>query len=168
MKYFTHKEYRHFQFNSNSIQFKNVYCPTNTMAQVKTHTYRHVHTHVYIQARVHIHTYTYINIHTCLYIRAYNNELDNAQTHRFNQHIRLQVSQVMLTSSCGSLMYHFVNGQLHKESMSISLFLVKHKVIQLYFYRLRPEEVGRHFGDNILLCKLSRKKYRIPISISSI
>ena len=57
----------------NSIQLKNVYCPTNTMAQVKTHTYRHVHTHMYTYRNVciYIHIHAYKQIHTWIYTPAY-------------------------------------------------------------------------------------------------
>ena len=61
-----HPPFTYHKLNSNSIQFKNVYCPTNTMAQVKTHTYRHVHTHMYTYRHVciYIHIHAYKQIHT--------------------------------------------------------------------------------------------------------
>ena len=55
----------------NSI--KNVYCPTNAMAQVKTHTCRHIRTRIHTCthtrrcAYICIQTNIYINIHTYTY-----------------------------------------------------------------------------------------------------
>ena len=53
-------------FVFNSIQFKNVYCPTNTMALVKTHTGTCAYIYIYIHTNKYIHKYTHLPIHSRL------------------------------------------------------------------------------------------------------